>query len=338
MKLNKLIIIVWFGILITVIGAVNVLDPERRYVIDLKTMANINNSDKVICNPESTNYWAQYKIYQLKKYENVNTLLVGTSRGSQLTQSEFQQPFYNASLVGWSIDDYYEFVSRAYDDGKKISNIILVVDPYILSSKLYDSWALSRKMYFDSNFRYLLFSLKTFLNDYKKIPVTSDEWKYCGVNAAINQSGYRRDGSTKYPDGYLKTKEQNVIDGVSFLPLEGNDRIHAQSLERLDELIEMISSRNTNVIIVTLPITQIAIQKQSLISINNKESKALQFFSRGTFSDHLKKKFPNVEYYNFYSTSLIDDSIDYVDSLHPTQSGMRKLIHEIKIKSRFNLD
>lgn len=84
-----------------------------------------------------------------RKIENVDTVVLGASRGRQINQSLFKGKLINSCVSSGTLEDVVAFSGMIFKLGVKPKTVIIETSPYLFNSnaKNYSNWQLNEKYY-----------------------------------------------------------------------------------------------------------------------------------------------------------------------------------------------
>lgn len=115
----------------------------------------------------------------------------------------------------------------------------------------------------------------------------------------------QKNNDTYIPNGFVESRARNTKDDI--LIQKRFLRLKTVQLEKFEENIAILKSKNIQVLLVYAPITN---------TLYNS-------FSNNSYFDSIMKSY-NLPYYNFNKLLQLNDSLDFSDSHHLSQSGVNK--------------
>lgn len=195
--------IVWFSLPIAVVLLVPVITlrsyKENFYHIDevVKT-----DQDYLIGYAYNENNYKYLKYKVLTEIDRVNVWAVGSSRSLQFRREMFSKSFYNAGYTITTIKDFVPFLKSISPD--KYPDILIVNLDQWMFNENYDQLKSTPNVIQWTDAFTEFPSYKTIVNvwtdvfQYKYSLLNNGDVKNIGLNAAVNNRGFRPDGSMYY--------------------------------------------------------------------------------------------------------------------------------------------
>ena len=233
-------------------------------IILIESGENYTSIDAIIeqDKPYLIGYAYNEENYKYLKWKNIDSkkkfdvLALGSSRVLQFRSQMFEQSFYNAGYTISSIKDFVPFLESI--DEKKLPNYLIVSLDQWMFNENWDN--LKKKSNTDEwqNAFQKIPKVKVLTNVWKdllnskygfKLPKSSDGINRIGLNAVINNKGFRNDGSMYYGDQIAKllandptANDYNNADTYDRIKkgnrrFEFGDRINPQALLELEKLL-----------------------------------------------------------------------------------------------------
>tara|TARA_B100001057_G_C22839271_1_gene946429 strand:+ start:277 stop:2301 length:2025 start_codon:yes stop_codon:yes gene_type:complete len=263
--------------------------------------------------------------------ESVDIVVVGSSRVMQINSETFNQPIYNLSMSGSSIEDN---IAISLEAVAKINprSLYISADPW-LYNKNYRS-----KLFRESNklYKYWLNRIK---NDYEIIPYYSDmkniyylnplsnfivnlRNKIFPVKQSISHNGDSEIYSKKAHDGYhiYNLDSENTINNEFFLHqhlLMRNFKFNLNSEKILDELISYLKKNNIKTSLILSP------YHPDLYKMMTEDSKVL-IEIESQYNKIAKKN--NIEIVGSYNPHIVGcKKNEFYDGAHPRSECISKI-------------
>ena len=323
------------------------------YGILKKSKENFYNIDNVIDGKEK--YIVGYKYdeahYKYLKYqsilkkENTDVLVLGSSRVLQFRKEMFEKSFYNAGFTIKTIEDFSNFIKIIPKDNLP-SYLIIGLDQWMFN----ESWGNSMIKEFEES-SYNKNQTTDFMSGFKNSSKVYKDFysnninfenfkirnKYLpiGLNALINNAGFRNDGSMQYGSQIEKlvrndstAEDYNYKDTFNRIEkgnrrFEYGEKTYDKSILILDEFLFFCKNNNIKVIGILPPFADKVYDR--MVASNNYQ--------------YIDKIFPaikpifekyNFELYEYNSAKSCNSSdMETVDGFHGGEKTYQKILIDI---------
>lgn len=211
------------------------------------------------------------KQIELQNKDSISIIALGSSRVLQFRQQMFNQPFYNAGYTISSIADFLPFV-EFHLKNKKPNILIIGLDQWMFNEDWDDLANYSNTNEpKDYSFKYkptikTLFSVwfdiisRKYGVEILKNDLKNSNLSKIGLNAIVNNKGFKKDGSFYYGDQIEKLiKKDSTVDDFEYFDTysriaKGNRRfqfgenINSKSLEALNDFLTYCKSRDIYIV------------------------------------------------------------------------------------------
>lgn len=311
----------------------------------------IKNDDKYIIgyayNEENYNY---LKWKTLTRQEPFETVALGSSRVLQFRRQMFTSTFYNAGYTISSINDFLPFLESIPKENYP-KYLIIGLDQWMFNdaydnlseSPDIDLWATSFKKTpttaIIKNVWKDLFNKKYGINTL----VEQDPIMHIGLNAKVNNTGFRNDGSMYYGqqiqrllnndslanDYHFNNTKNRINKGI--IRFQYGSEVNNKALLKLDELLSFCKEHNIFVIGFLPPFAD-EIYEMGMSSGNYKLWPKIPLMCLPIFEKY------NFEFYDFSNMALCNsDDTEAIDGFHGGESTyLRLLIKILKNNSVLN--
>ena len=278
------------------------------------------------------------------------TIVVGSSRAMQFTSSicgnEDGKLFYNAGMSGGDFYDLVNTISWLADYEKMPSNIIISLDPWLLSDdesaknltsdKDSANEYLSRKFGFDKEYSpnevnyYLnaLFSPDYFQGNIKSF-FKSDKLTVGAIEGDIEDFA----GEIKHPDGTVSYAEnfinqpQNLVDQDAifraswpFMMCTNYPDVSSSRLEEFTTIIKFLQESGVNINFVLTPFHPVLYNR----IFSNLDKEGGVYFSENAFKD-LAEEY-NIPVFGSFSSEKCDfENTDFYDGVHIRREAISRI-------------
>ena len=255
------------------------------------------------------------KNYLDKNASQVEILVLGSSHSYyDVNPAYFHLNGFNAANVSQTLSYDYAIFEKYINHWNNLKFIILPIDDFTLYSDLeknLESWRIKNyEIYYDihlsDNLTYKseILSNKLIVNDYR---VYHHFIKH-DTNIACSILGWGLDDTTKSNSdltvsGITAAKRHTIL----------NDEFFSRNVQILTKLIKAANAKNIRVILYTSP----------AYATYTKYASKNQMASTIDVAEHFSKKYPNVNYYNWFNdTSFV--ASDFYDADHFNEIGAKK--------------
>lgn len=357
MKKYSLIYVVTSLILISLLAIFNYLvDPsyifssnyEKRIALEMlkkKNVADVSNLDERLLQ----------KFYTAAA-DKSNVIAIGSSRSMLIRSHHFKnQSFHNSSVSGAVLEDFLA-IYRLYEKNNICPDVLVLgFDPWILNGNNTTSRWQSLKIEFsemskilDSNIEinndflseeartlvslpYLLKSISSLLEKEKKNDFSKELPLFEGEDCETG--GLRWDGSRAYTrvdrERSIESINANASDFAGNDPVYSLGDFHELSQTRsklIENFIDHLQKKNIQVVVYLPPYHPIAYEK----IIRNDRYKIIKSVERYFHQLAKEKKIKIIGSYDSLSAQCANE--DFIDALHPNQSGIDKIFSTIEIE------
>ena len=304
------------------------------------------NIDKLIRNNEkyligyayNENNYKYLKWFYINSHEKKSIIALGSSRVLQFRASMFDTSFYNAGYTISSVNDFLPFL-QGIPKSKYPEYLIIGLDQWMFN-KNYDnltilptkeSWKNSFVKYPAKNTYWDVFKI-IFKGKYNTLFLQKSSIEYIGLNAKINNKGFRNDGSIYYGDQIIKlinndttANDYNYCDTYKRIK-NGNSRfefgntVNNSALIVLDKFLKYCSENQIKVIAFLPPFAD---------KVFNSMIKTENYNYLNEIYPKIKPLFYKYDYeiYNFSSVSSCNSSDDEtLDGYHGGELTYQKIL------------
>jgi len=295
---------------------------------DLKGVIKKNNNYLIgyAYNENNYGYLKWLSINENKKHQ---ILALGSSRVLQFRKNMFQSSFYNAGYTISTIGDFKSFLEGINID-KYPKYLILGLDQWMFNVNYNNGIVVGRPKYYWSNNFSKYPRPHTYLSVYKSLfngkygldIIKNSSSNKIGLNALINNKGFRNDGSIYYGSEILKLINRDVsandfkfTDTFSRIKngnkrFEYSDKVNDLAFDELHNLLSFCKKNNIDVVAFTPPFANSVYDKMvssnKYLYIDSLESKLQKVFNKY-----------NYEFYNYSSGELLGSNDDqFIDGFH----------------------
>jgi len=295
---------------------------------DIKDVIRKNN-DFLIGYAHNENNYGYLKWLSINENKKHKILALGSSRVLQFRKNMFKSSFYNAGYTITTIGDFKSFLEDIPND-KYPKYLILGIDQWMFNVNYNSGKVAGRpKYYWSNNFSkypnpniYLSVYKGLFTGKYTVDIINNSSSNKIGLNALVNNTGFRNDGSMYYGSQISKliNKDASSVDfkfNDTFSRIkDGNKRfeysenINELAVDELHDLLFFCKKNNINVIGFTPPFANSVYDKMissnKYLYINNLEKKLQKVFNKYDY-----------EFYNYPSGKLLGSNDDqFLDGFH----------------------
>lgn len=318
-------LLLFYGISLPIFTYFITLGLPSLSVNSINSQVNAQLSQKLlVASPMGLNNWGEFKLNAtIKKQPEI--LLIGTSKAHQL-RSWMLEPysFYNASLIGWTLNHYIDFLERL-PNYYSPRIVIVDLDYFLFSENYYNGYKEERRMIYEDDYSYLAKNFSNFIKEYLNTPSIRSDLngdKFIGINAIKNQSGFRFDGSTQLSKGWEENAEKEVLLNHGSIIFE-RDRLNSILLNPLDKISSIAKSKGITIIAIQFPVWQKTAEIED--QLNPESTSTWKTLQSTEFKELLKSK--NIEYFDLSNEpGLNKDPKNFLDATHPSETGLAKSI------------
>jgi hypothetical protein len=347
-KFLTLIIFFSAPLLITFLLPFLILYHSKENFVDIDNFI-LNNSNKeylvgYLYNEKNYSY---LKFQSICERDKVDVLALGSSRVLQFREEMFIKPFFNAGYTIGRVSDFSVFLSKI-PDSKLPKYLLLGLDQWMFNKtwnkinkpKLTLDWSRNSSMSIESGFNATIKFYKDIVKG--KIDLThlfqerpNDNSELIGLNAILNHTGFRNDGSMYYGkqiERLLKSDSVNYdfIYKESFDRIKkGNNRfeygeeIDSKAISDLDSFLSYCNAKGIKVIGIIQPYSD-KVFTEMIISKNYKYIDKLSSHINPVFNKY------NYEIYSYNSTKKCDSSdTEMIDGFHGGEVVYLRMILDI---------
>jgi hypothetical protein len=293
------------------------------------------------------NNYLYMKWSYLNSNENKSVWALGSSRVVQFRRKMFDASFYNAGYTILSINDFRPFI-KSLPDSKHPKYIIVGLDQWMFNAS-YDSlnstpsteswqnsFSFSPKLYkLFTTYKIVYTDLFEGKYNFDSFLQHSNSLHYIGLNAIINKTGFRNDGSCFYGKQIVKLIDNdttafdfNYSDTFDRIK-HGNRRfqyckeVNERALTELNELLKYCKEKNINVIAFLPPFAD---------KVFNKMCESDNYVYLNKIYNRIKPIFDkfNYEVYDFSKVSLCNSNDnEALDGIHGGELTYQKILISI---------
>lgn len=275
--------------------------------------------------------------------ERKSVLALGSSRVSQFRENMFDTTFYNAAYAISSVDDFRPFL-KSISKEKLPKYIILGLDQWMFNSAFDELNSTPSVDMWQNNFTFFpklfptykmiyedLFKRKYTFSTLKK----EDPLHKIGLNAILNNTGFRNDGSVNYGSQIAKlTNNDKTVFDHDFLntldkikqgdwPCQYGKSVNGKALLELNKLLVFCKMNDINVIAFLPPFAD-RIYDEMNKSDDYGYMKEIYKIVKPYFNKY------NFEFYDFSSVSTCNSNdAETIDGLHGGELTYQKMLISI---------
>jgi hypothetical protein len=289
--------------------------------------------------PFDLRYNAAFKVARVRLYQP-DVVWFSTSRAGEATADMFRPyRFYNMSFTSWTIEQLKESFERVIAVSNPLVAIISL-DYFLFTPDWERGYSTSRKMIFDSQFRFLQASLgnfvRTAINNTERLrSYLHSPTDFVGTQSIISQEGFRADGSYLYSAGHIASSRREYLTAdclVNSMP--GAPKMYSNPITQITEMASLAKERGITLVAVQLPFIRSGVDFLD----NNAEYRPLSGVWREFESESTRAWLAglNVPFFDL-SRSSIDDNLDnFIDAYHLGENGMQLAVKELKSNPEFH--
>ncbi len=294
-------------------------------------------------NENNTGY---LKWYTINNQDRFNVMALGSSRVLQFRSNMFNEPFYNAGFTVSKISDFKLFL-QSLPKEKHPDYLIIGLDQWMFNQNWDNGKNKKHKNHWKNSFS-ILPRGRTYLNVYKHL----FEGKYgfdiidnnssvekVGLNAMVNNKGFRNDGSGHYGNQITRLLEKNkssddrVFSDTFDRIKNGNRRfeygetINQYAVNELKELLQYCNKSKIEVIGFCPPFANTVYHKM-IKSEKYKYLKELPIHLSLIFKEY------NFEFYNYSSNTDCNSSDkESIDGFHGSEVTYSRILIDMLSKN-----
>lgn len=266
-----LVILVLIFLIIGTIPLIVFITSNEGYTLDNIVKTQSSNEKELLFGPAYSDYNKLYKVKMTNEVK-ANVITIGTSRTMQFREEFFNTSFYNAGGCCARFNQFKPFITNIISYKPEI--IIIGLDQYFFNDN-YETYkeiqpyneTISKISSPFLRFRNSINKIYSdvFKNEKIKFSNLEIDNSKIGLNALINNNGFRNDGSYQYGkviqlDGMNNNsyREESMVDSKTRI-VNGNNRfqyghnISNYSIEKLIEILEYGKANNITIIGFTPP-------------------------------------------------------------------------------------
>ncbi len=291
-----------------------------------------NQNDYLIGYAYNESNYGYLKQVELKNMNPQNIIALGSSRILQFRDKMFTKPFYNAGYTISSISDFIPFIESNLEN-KKPELLLIALDQWMFNENWdnLEDYNMSEKQW-NSSFNYKA-SIGTIFNVWSDIfsgkyrfeilfgstdPIRQNK---IGLNAIVNNKGFRKDGSIFYGDqihkllsndstandfGYLDTYSRIENGNRRF---EYGAKVNDKAIQALSDILLFCKRKNIYVVAILPPFANSVNLKMNesgnYIYMDSIYSKSIEIFKKHQFE---LWDMSNLTEYNSNDNETIDGS------------------------------
>lgn len=308
----------------------------------------VRRPDSIVL-PGDLRYWAAYKLPIIAE-KSPEIVVVSSSRAGQMRSAMFK-PYkaYNASFTAWNLDQMFQMVDHITKVSKPRA-IIVEIDYFMFTDAYAKSVTEQRTMYFDNEWRFrydsffnfirLLTTRPTLLQSYVFPRLWGDEperldgMTLIGIDAMATQSGFRIDGSFRYPTGLIASAADQTKNNRGLIEsVPGAPHIDDRQMAALERLAALARERGVKLVAVQLPYL-----KASVDYLNNEPGyRPYAGVWREFESEAMSRKFEQlgIPFFDLCCVSFNDEASEFVDAIHLGERGMIQVFLKLAEDPRF---
>ncbi|MFT4805182.1 MAG: hypothetical protein ACI9YE_002397 [Psychroserpens sp.] len=293
------------------------------------------------------------------KWSKINTLpkydiwALGSSRVLGIREETFELSFYNAGYIVSRIE-HFEYLLKSVPTDKLPKYLILGLDQWAFNM----AWDINTVQSFDdawgtvNNFPdfYALKGMASLIlkGRYPLSGVSRSKTKRYGLNAILNETGFRKDGSIYYGSVINRLLIDETVQSEIFLDtfkridlgnkkFQYGDDVPTIFIDKLKELLAFCKEMNIEVVAFSPPFPDRVYDKM-MATGNYQYMVKLSGLIQETFKTY------NYEYYNFPKVSLFGSSdLEVIDGFHGGELAYGKMLFTMlqsgsKLNEVINID
>ncbi|MFH6994875.1 hypothetical protein [Flavobacterium sp. FlaQc-48] len=313
---------------------------------------NFHNIDDVLISKDkyligyayNENNYGFAKWTYLNKNENKNIWALGSSRVLQFRENMFETSFYNVGFTISSIKDFKPFI-ESIPSSKRAKYVIIALDQWMFNESYDDLNSVLPIEHWQNGFTYLPKLYPTYKIVYSNLLAgkytfnslnqDSNSYNKIGLNAQINNTGFRNDGSFFYGEQIVKliAKDSTANDfnySDTFDRIKHGDRrfqyckfVNEKALVELNQLLKYCKEQKIFVVAFLPPFAD---------KIYNKMNESGKYDYLKEIYNKVKPVFDNYnfEVYDFSKVSACNSNdSETIDGFHGGEITYQKLLISI---------
>jgi hypothetical protein len=279
--------------------------------------------------PFDIRYNGPFKLRRLER-EKPQVVWFGSSRAATAAQTMFKQSrFYNMSFVAWTTKQLLDVFERSTRTTRP--RVAVISLDYFMFTDAYEAaYASEREMLFDEPWRYLKSSVRDFITAAMKHrdafrAYARSPGSFVGTQAILSQEGFRSDGSYVFSPAHIEAAERSQK-GADFLirAVPGAPQMSERQKAHIVELAALARARGITMIAVQLPIIRAAVDYMDRDESFHHYAGLWREFESEATREWLAQI--GITFLDFARSDIDADRANFIDALHPSESGMLKVM------------
>jgi hypothetical protein len=263
----------------------------------------------------------------------------GSSRAGGFRAGMFApHRFYNMSYTGWTTNQVLDIFDRT--TRQTHPRVVILELDYFLFANHWQQWfELPRTMIHDRPFRYAMESLGSYLRAAIKNPAPFDAYRaapsrFVGPESIRNEEGFRNDGSYENSNAHIASAQEHFLTTEHFIGTVPPDYEMSPRLqEPIERLAALARERGIKLVGVQLPLLRSGVEFLDHDQSYGPRAGAWRAFESPANRAWLASL--GIPLFDLAHSPVDDDPANFIDSVHLSDSGMEKVMAELRADPAF---